>query len=120
MEIFCGKKVTEDDLLAYGADAVIVATGASNMMLPIPGADRTRVCSAWDVLEGTAQVYGRAAVIGGGMVGCETAEYLAERGCEVSIIEMLDKIANGESSTILPTLMENFEKITLLSMYLIK
>ena len=44
------------------------------------------------------------------MVGCETAEYLAERGCEVSIIEMLDKIANGESSTILPTLMENFEK----------
>ena len=41
------------------------------MMLPIPGADRTRVCSAWDVLEGTAQVYGRAAVIGGGMVGCE-------------------------------------------------
>ena len=62
------------------------------------------------MLEGTAQVYGRAAVIGGGMVGCETAEYLAERGCEVSIIEMLDKIANGESSTILPTLMENFEK----------
>lgn len=110
VEIFCGKKVTEDDLLAYGADAVIVATGASNMMLPIPGADSTRVCSAWDVLEGTAQVYGRAAVIGGGMVGCETAEYLAERGCEVSIIEMLDKIANGESSTILPTLMENFEK----------
>ena len=35
---------------------------------------------------------------------------MAERGCEVRIIEMLDKIANGESSTILPTLMENFEK----------
>jgi len=48
-------------------------------------------------------------VIGGGMVGCETAEYLAERGCSVSVIEMLDKIAAGESETILPTLKENYE-----------
>ena len=44
------------------------------------------------------------------MVGCETAEYLAERGCSVSVIEMLDKIAAGESDTILPTLKENYER----------
>ena len=44
------------------------------------------------------------------MVGCETAEYLAERGCQVSVIEMLDKIAAGESITILPTLKENYQK----------
>ena len=37
--------------------------------------------------------YGTVAVIGGGMVGCETAEYLAARGCKVSVIEMMDKIA---------------------------
>ena len=59
---------------------------------------------------GKTEVYGRTAVIGGGMVGCETAEYLAERGCSVSVIEMLDKIAAGESETILPTLKENYER----------
>ena len=67
-------------------------------------------CDAWDVLRGTTQVYGKAAVIGGGMVGCETAEYLAEKGCQVSVIEMMDKIAAGESETILPTLKENYKK----------
>ena len=52
----------------------------------------------------------KVAVIGGGMVGCETAEYLAERGCKVSVVEMMDKIANGESNTILPPLMENYAR----------
>lgn len=51
----------------------------------------------------------KVAVLGGGMVGCETAEYLAARGCKVSVIEMMDKIAAGESTTILPTLLENYK-----------
>ena len=67
------------------------------------------VADAWKVLAGEQQVYGTVAVIGGGMVGCETAEYLAARGCKVSVIEMMDKIAAGESTTILPTLLENYK-----------
>ena len=39
------------------------------------------------------------------------AEYLAGRGCKVSIVEMMDKIAAGESTTILPTLMENYKTL---------
>ena len=57
--------------------------------------------SSWDVLNGKVDVKGHCAVIGGGLVGTETAEYLLEQGCTVSIIEMTEKIANGESSTIL-------------------
>ena len=91
------------------ADAVIVAVGAHDMMLPIPGADGANVVSSWDVLAGKAAVSGHCAVIGGGLVGTETAEYLLEKGCTVSIIEMMDKIANGESSTILPTIMASFK-----------
>lgn len=87
------------------ADAVIVAVGAHDMILPIPGAESTNVVSSWDVLAGKAPVSGHCAVIGGGLVGTETAEYLLQKGCTVSIIEMMDKIANGESSTILPTIM---------------
>ena len=105
-----GKAVTESDILAETPDAVIVAVGASSFVPPIDGKEGTNVCDAWKVLAGQHQVYGRVAVIGGGMVGCETAEYLAERGCKVCIIEMMDKIANGESTTILPTLMENYAR----------
>lgn len=91
------------------ADAVIVAVGAHDFALPIPGAKGENVVSSWDVLAGKAQVKGHCAVIGGGLVGTETAEYLLEQGCGVSIIEMMDKIANGESSTILPTIMADFK-----------
>ena len=48
-------------------------------------------------------------MIGGGLVGVETAEYLASRGCKVTIIEMMDQIAKEESSTVLPTLMSELE-----------
>ncbi|MBR2310437.1 MAG: FAD-dependent oxidoreductase [Oscillospiraceae bacterium] len=91
------------------ADAVIVAVGAHDFLLPIPGADGGNVVSSWDVLSGKAAVSGHCAVIGGGLVGTETAEYLLEKGCTVSIIEMMDKIANGESSTILPTILADFK-----------
>ena len=90
------------------SDAVIAAVGAHNLMLPVPGADRDNVVSAWDVLAGRVPVSGTCAVIGGGLVGTETAEYLLEHGCKVSIVEMLDKIASGESDTILPLIRKDF------------
>lgn len=90
------------------ADAVIVAVGAHDLKLPIPGADGANVVSSWDILAGKVEAKGHCAVIGGGLVGTETAEYLLEKGCTVSIIEMMDKIANGESSTILPTILADF------------
>lgn len=91
------------------ADQVIVAVGAENVILKVPGAERENVVSSWDVLSGKKKVSGRCAVIGGGLVGTETAEYLLEQGCTVSIVEMLDKVAIGESSTILPIIMEDFK-----------
>lgn len=92
------------------ADAVIVAVGAHDFALPIEGADAPTVVSSWDVLAGKAEINGHCAVIGGGLVGTETAEYVVEKGCTASIIEMTDKIANGESSTILPIIMADFAK----------
>ena len=98
----CTKEIMND------ADAVIVAVGAHDFILPVPGADSENVVSSWDVLSGKAEVKGHCAIIGGGLVGTETAEYVLEKGCQVSVIEMLDQIANGESSTILPIIMKDF------------
>lgn len=104
-----GQTRTAEQLKDAGFEAVINAVGAHSAAPRIPGIDNVNVADAWKVLAGEQQVYGTVAVIGGGMVGCETAEYLAARGCKVSVIEMMDKIAAGESVTILPTLLENYK-----------
>ena len=104
-----GQTRTAEQLKDAGFEAVINAVGAHSAAPRIPGIDSVNVADAWKVLAGEQQVYGTVAVIGGGMVGCETAEYLAARGCKVSVIEMMDKIAASESSTILPTLLENYK-----------
>ena len=102
-----GQEFTSQDYNSF--DEVIVATGANNAIIPVPGKDLPTVASAWDVLAKKEIVFGNVSVIGGGLVGVETAEYLASRGCKVTIIEMMDQIAKEESNTILPTLMRELE-----------
>ena len=89
-------------------DAVLVAAGAHNMELPVP-VENSNVVSSWDVLKG-AGVTGTCAVLGGGLVGTETAEYLAAQGCKTVIIEMMDKIAAGESAPVMPLITMVCEK----------
>ncbi|WP_352337349.1 bilirubin reductase, long form [Psychrobacter sp. 16-MNA-CIBAN-0192] len=103
-----GKTATVSNVLACAPDAVIVAVGASSFIPPIAGVDGENVRDAWKVLASEQKVSGRVVVIGGGIVGCETAEYLAEQDCKVSIVEMQDKIADHLSTTILPTMLENY------------
>ena len=106
VKIHLSTEATKD--LMNKADAVIIAVGAHDLHLPIKGSDKSNVVSSWDVLDGTVKCSGHVAVIGGGLVGTETAEYLVNHGCKVSVIEMLDKIANGESTTILPEIKKDF------------
>ncbi|MFC1824306.1 FAD-dependent oxidoreductase [Thermodesulfobacteriota bacterium] len=83
-------------------DVLVVATGAAPLVPDnIPGIDREGVHTAWDVLKGEAALKPRNVVIvGGGSVGCETADFLAELGdnlamgrTTVTIVEMLRRIA---------------------------
>lgn len=85
-------------------DEVILATGG-DAIVPnfIKGADLKHVLTAWDVLKGKKMPWGKTVVIGGGMVGCETADYIANPiydmhldGAQVSLIEMEDNICRDE------------------------
>lgn len=98
-----GTTVTADLLASDAPDAVILATGSRPTWPRVPGHDLPHVVSAWVALEG-APVGARVAVIGGGSVGVETALFLAERGAQVTIVEMLPAIGEGESVTIKPFL----------------
>lgn len=104
-----GEMATTQSVLALVPDAVIVAVGASNFIPAIQGVDGGNVRNAWKVLAGEQAVSGRVVVVGGGMVGCETAEYLAEQGCQVSVVEMSGKIASEVGMTVLPTMLEFFK-----------
>ena len=95
-----------DELNAF--DHVILAIGAHNMDLPMPVVN-SNVVSSWDVLNGL-EVTGKCVVLGGGLVGAETAEYLANKGLDITIVEMMDKIAAQESETVLPLMQADFAK----------
>lgn len=73
-------------------DEVIIATGASPIIPNIPGAHDHNVTRFNDVLSGKVFPTGKVAVLGGGLVGIEVAEYLHERGSEVTIIEMQEEV----------------------------
>lgn len=75
-------------------DAVILATGAEESLPDIPGILGIDVLTAIDVLKGKMPAQTNVAIVGGGMIGVETAEFLAEAGKTVTLIEMLDTIAS--------------------------
>ncbi len=77
-----------------GAEVVVVATGAKPIIAEIPGHSLPVVFTAHDVLAGTAddRLGRRVVVVGGGLTGVYTAQYLLERGHEVTVIEMLDRL----------------------------
>ncbi|MFE4713243.1 FAD-dependent oxidoreductase [Paenibacillus sp. NPDC056722] len=74
-------------------DTVIIATGAKPIVPRIKGADNPNVVLAFDVLAGKEDVGNRVAVIGGGLVGTETADHLALHGKQVVLMDMQDAIA---------------------------
>jgi 2,4-dienoyl-CoA reductase-like NADH-dependent reductase (Old Yellow Enzyme family)/thioredoxin reductase len=105
-----GREVTVDDVTAIDPDAVIVATGASPVVPPIPGTDGDHVVTSDEVLAGEVEVGARALIVGGGACGLETADFLAVRGREVVVVEMLDAVCEDMLPDAKYFLMERLEK----------
>lgn len=91
-------EATPELIKSMNPDAVILATGSNPLILPIPGLANCGYVTAQDLLEGKANAGKKALVVGGGMVGCEAAEFLCERDHDVAVIEMKDTIAGDVSN----------------------
>jgi 2-enoate reductase len=76
-------------------DAVIIATGSNPCFPNIPGIDKPNVFSCIDVLLGKKKTGKSVVVVGGGLVGCETALWLAQQGKQVTVVEMLPELMLG-------------------------
>ncbi len=98
-EVMLNTEVTARDIVDAGPDAVIVATGGVPIIPDIAGVSGDNVVTAEEVLTGQKEVGDRVIIVGGGLIGCETAEFLAERGKKITILEMLDRIGNDIGRT---------------------
>lgn len=90
VDIRLNTQVSAELLRGLRPDAVVLATGGIPLTIPFPGLEQTRWLLAWDLLEGGATVETASVlVVGAGLVGLETADYLASLGKNVTIVEML-------------------------------
>jgi len=102
VQVELGKAVTPELIEELKPDVVVVATGASPLVPEkIPGIDKDKVVTAWEVLAGhEACKARRVLIVGGGLTGCETADFLAlptdnmaAAPTEVTLLELQEEIA---------------------------
>jgi 2,4-dienoyl-CoA reductase-like NADH-dependent reductase (Old Yellow Enzyme family)/thioredoxin reductase len=92
VHVQCGQALTADAVREIKPDVLIIATGSDSSIPNIPGINSKKVISARRAL--TSEEVGPCVlVIGGGLVGCETADYLAGKDMSVTIVEMLKHTA---------------------------
>ncbi len=91
ISVMLGKEFTPEDVKAFGADAVILAVGSSPIEAPIPGIENAM--RALEMYDRIKEVGKKVVMVGGGLVGSEAGLHLAKNGHEVTIVEMLDRVA---------------------------
>jgi 2,4-dienoyl-CoA reductase-like NADH-dependent reductase (Old Yellow Enzyme family)/thioredoxin reductase len=92
VEVRMNTRCTAKEVEKGKPDVVIVATGAMPLIPNLPGMNGDHVVTAVDVLVGIKKTGEIVVVVGGGSTGCETAEFLAQKGKQVTILEMLPRI----------------------------
>ncbi|WP_254769204.1 FAD-dependent oxidoreductase [Salinilacihabitans rarus] len=94
VDVRLGERLDRETVERADPDAVVVATGARPGVPDVDGAADEDVLQVWDVLTGAVpDDADSVAIVGAGQAGIETAEFLADRGIEVTLLEMRDEIA---------------------------
>lgn len=96
--IHTGRSVSLEDIKKEAPDKILVASGATPWAPPFPG--KEFAVQSWELLNGSLPLPKgmQIAVIGGGLVGCETALFLQQAGNQLTIIEMMQEAASGLES----------------------
>ena len=90
VEVNLNSEVTKEEILNSNVDSVIIATGSTPKVFSL--GDDEKVFTAADVLTEKKDCGDKTVVVGGGLVGCETALHLVKKGKKVIIVEALNKI----------------------------
>lgn len=108
VEIKLNTKATIEAIKEINPYAVFIATGSNPVIPNLEGINNKNVLTVAQVLSGKEKVENESVVvIGSGMTGCETAEYLAVRGNKITLVEMLPQIGAGVYPSNLYTVIKN-------------
>ena len=98
--VVTGQKATVAQIEPYRPDLVICATGARPRPFELPGLENMISMTAWEAIAGATGLASPCLVVGGGLVGCEAADYVSEHGLNVIIVEVLPTLASdGDGDT---------------------
>lgn len=95
IHIKSGTEATAETVAAEKPDAVILATGSLPVIPEVPGIEGDQVVVAMDLLMGKKEARQNVLVLGGGLIGCETALWLARQGRKVTIVEVLKDLLSA-------------------------
>lgn len=121
ISVVTGKKAEADEieaLVSAGSfDRIVIATGAKPICPPIPIEDGCNVVQAWDVLLKKAELGKNVVIVGGGAVGVETAEYIAEMGTlDPQVLRFLMLYKAEPPETLYKQLVTGTKNVTVLEM----
>lgn len=103
-------ELTKEIVDAEQPTTVVVATGSITAVPPIKGLQHACVTTAHDVLAGKVAAGKKVVVIGGGLVGAETAEFLSFHGSQVIVLEAMDQIMRDGEASPRYFVLQNFKK----------
>ncbi|MFC2018128.1 FAD-dependent oxidoreductase [Chloroflexota bacterium] len=106
VKVVLNKEVIADFVQDIKPDTVVVSTGSVPQTLNVPGANGKNVVQAIDVILGKIEIGTSAIVVGGGSLGIETADFLAQRGRKIIVLEALDCLGENMDRFIYKYLLE--------------
>ncbi|MGZ3534902.1 MAG: oxidoreductase [Thermodesulfobacteriota bacterium] len=95
LDIKTGLEVSAELIRKENPDVTILATGSVPIIPNIPGVELEKVSTANDLFHGKKKAQGEVLVVGGGLIGCETALWLAQQGKKVTVVEILGDLMIG-------------------------
>jgi len=105
-------EVTPEMVAAEAPEAIVMATGAEPIIPPFPGLEATHWLTAYDLLDGKAQVTTETAfIVGAGTAGLETAEYLARRGVRSIVVKRKPEVGGKLDPLARAVLLKRLEKL---------
>jgi 2,4-dienoyl-CoA reductase (NADPH2) len=90
--VHLGHRPTVDDIIDRSPDVVIVACGSRPGTLAVPGIDLEHVINARDLYEQDLPIGSDIVIVGGGELGCETADWLADADRKITVVEILPEV----------------------------
>jgi 2-enoate reductase len=118
VKIWLDTEATEALIDEEKPDAVLIATGSQPLIPHLPGIDGAHVVTCVDLLRGMRRSEDQVAIVGGGLMGCEVALWLAQQGRRVTVVEMLPEVMAADNP--LPSRMNRIMLLDLLAHYRVR